>query len=227
MSKAIDYFAYDNKFLGLKTYFSMRARKKMYNMFEKYTNPKASDEVLDLGATPDTKLADSNLFDKLYPYKEKLTVASIENCEELVQTLKLKKFVYNYPKKALPFKDKEFDICFCSAVLEHVGNHDDQQFFLNECKRVSKKTFLTTPYRFFPLEMHTFIPFLHWLPWNWFQAIVRHTKGEFWANSDNLMLCSKRDIKKMNLGSAEVKIKFVHTIGLPSNMIIMINNEQE
>ena len=95
MAKAIDYFAYDNKLLSLKTFFSMKARTKMFNYFMKTIKPLEQNEVLDVGATPDTKLKDSNLFDKLYPYKKQLTVCSIEDCSELVEKMGLKKFVFN------------------------------------------------------------------------------------------------------------------------------------
>ncbi|WP_026659353.1 methyltransferase domain-containing protein [Butyrivibrio sp. AC2005] len=218
-SEAIDYFAYDNKFLGFKTYFSIKARKKMFENFMQYVKPTDKSVILDLGATPDTKLADSNIFDKLYPYRKQITVCSIEDCSNIVSDLGLKGFVFNEAKKPLPFEDNRFDALFCSAVLEHVGNRADQEFFLNECLRVSRKVFLTTPYRYFPLEMHTFIPFLHWLPWNWFQKIVRVTKGEFWANTDNLNVLCKKDIDKMRL-IRQVKIEFVRTAGWKSNMII-------
>lgn len=218
-TEAIDYFAYDNKFLKFKTYFSIKARKKMFENFMKYVDPKENSEILDLGATPDTDLADSNIFDKLYPYKSQLTVCSIEDCSNIVSALGLKEFVFNEAKKPLPFEDNKFDAIFCSAVLEHVGSRADQEFFLNECMRVGKKVFLTTPYRYFPVEMHTFIPFLHWLPWGWFQKIVRITKGEFWASTDNLNLLCKKDFSKMNL-ARPLNIEFVRTVGWKSNMII-------
>ena len=80
----------------------MRARTRMFNQFMKAIKPLEKDEVLDVGATPDTMLKDSNLFDKLYPYKKHLTVCSIEDCSELVQKMELKKFVFNEPKKPLP-----------------------------------------------------------------------------------------------------------------------------
>lgn len=218
-NEPIDYFAYDNKFLKFKTYFSIKARKKMFDNFMGYVRPTENSDVLDLGATPDTELADSNIFDKLYPYKKQLTVCSIEDCTNIVQSLGLKKFVFNEAKKPLPFKDDEFDAIFCSAVLEHVGSRSDQEFFLNECLRVGKKVFLTTPYRYFPLEMHTFLPFLHWLPWNWFQKVVKVTKGDFWANTDNLNLLCKKDLLNMNL-RRPVDVEFVRTAGWKSNIII-------
>lgn len=219
MTRAIDYFAYDHRFLSLKTRFSLKARKKMFALFVKLTSPDANTSVLDLGTTPDTRLADSNIFDKLYPYKKNVTICSIEDCTNIVTDLGLKQYIPNEPKKALPFIDDYFDICHCSAVLEHVGNHADQEFFLNECLRVSRKMFITTPYRYFPLEMHTFIPFLHWLPWRTFQKVVRRTKGEFWADTNNLNLCDKKDITSMKL-IRPVTIRFIRTVGMRSNMII-------
>lgn len=173
MSKAIiNYFDYDNPFIKLREFFAYKARKKMYIKFENFMNPKENDEVLDLGVTSDDELKDSNFFEKMYPYKKRLTIASIENCEFLVKKYGLKEFVQNSAKESLPFADEQFDILFCSAVLEHVGTREDQKFFLEECMRVSRKIFLTTPNRYFPIEMHTFLPLLHWLPWRLFQKIV-------------------------------------------------------
>jgi len=220
MGNAIDYFAYDNSLLSIKTRFSLKARKKMFDLFMKYISPSPTDEILDLGATPDVLLADSNLFDKLYPYKDHLSVCSIEDCTNIVEQLHLKKFYFNKANEPLPFKDHEFKAVFCSAVLEHVGNRKKQEFFINECLRIADNIFLTTPYRFFPVEMHTFFVFLHWLPWKAFQKIVLVTKGDFWANTDNLNLCCKKDIMNMSL-THDVHIEFIHTVGMRSNMIIM------
>lgn len=219
MGKAIDYFAYDNPFIKVKTYFSCKARRKMYLRFERMLEPTDLDEVLDLGVTPDTKLADSNFFEKIYPYKKKLTIASIEDCQFLVEQYGLKAFVQNCPKKSLPFKDGQFDILFCSAVLEHVGTREEQKFFLEECMRISKKVFLTTPNRYFPIEMHTFLPFIHWLPWNIFQKIVRKLKGEFWADINNLNLVSCKDIRKM-FDEETFSVSYIRTLGWKSNLII-------
>lgn len=219
MSNAIDYFAYNNPFIGVKTYFSLKARNKMYQRFKQCCQPTRKDEVLDLGATPDENLADSNFFEKLYPYKNQITVASIEDCAFLVEKYGLKAYVQNHPKKPLPFADGEFDILFCSAVLEHVGTREDQKFFLKECMRISRKIFITTPNRYFPLEMHTFLPFLHWLPWKTFQKIVRRLKGEFWADINNLNLVSKKDILSM-FGENILQVSYIKTFGMNSNLVI-------
>lgn len=38
-----------------------------------------------------------------------------------------------------PFNDKQFDILFCSAVLEYVGDDEAQKYFVNECVRLAKE----------------------------------------------------------------------------------------
>ena len=220
MSKeAIDYFSYNNPLIKVKTFFSLKARRKMYNIFIKKIKPCENNQILDLGTTPDTKLEDSNFFEQLYPYKSNITIASIEDCSDLVEKYGLKAFCFNESGKPLPFKDKEFDCLFSSAVLEHVGTRDDQMYFIKECVRVADKVFLTTPNRFFPVEMHTFVVFLHWLPWNFFQRIIRHTKGEFWADINNLNLLSTKDAEKLIRGT-NLKVDCIRTMGMKSNIVI-------
>jgi SAM-dependent methyltransferase len=65
---------------------------------------------------------------------------------------------------ALPFADGEFDVVFSNAVIEHVGDRARQRRLVVEALRVGRRVFLTTPNRRFPVEVHTRLPFVHWLP---------------------------------------------------------------
>ena len=64
----------------------------------------------------------------------------------------------------LPFADREFDVAFSNAVVEHVGGRTDQERFVRELCRVAKRIFVTTPNRLFPVDPHTLLPVVHWLP---------------------------------------------------------------
>jgi hypothetical protein len=67
--------------------------------------------------------------------------------------------------RRLPFADGTFELGFSNAVVEHVaGGREGQRLFVNELCRVAGRVFVTTPNRFFPLEVHSLIPFAHWLP---------------------------------------------------------------
>jgi ubiquinone/menaquinone biosynthesis C-methylase UbiE len=72
-----------------------------------------------------------------------------------------KRFV-QYSGGRFPFRDKEFDWIFSNAVIEHVGDESAQLEFVNEMLRVAKNVYFTTPYKYFPLESHTNLVFLHW-----------------------------------------------------------------
>jgi SAM-dependent methyltransferase len=87
---------------------------------------------------------------------------------------------------ALPFPDDSFDVCFSNAVIEHVGGIDRQRAFVAEAVRVSRRVFLTTPNRWFPVELHTRLPLVHWLP-----VPVAHRAYELlgmpWARENRLL----------------------------------------
>jgi SAM-dependent methyltransferase len=63
----------------------------------------------------------------------------------------------------LPFADGEFDLAYCSSVIEHVAPAD-RAAFAAEVARVARGLFVQTPAFGFPIEPHALLPFAHWLP---------------------------------------------------------------
>jgi SAM-dependent methyltransferase len=63
----------------------------------------------------------------------------------------------------LPFADGEFDLVYCSSVIEHVPPAQ-RAAFAAELRRVGRGWFVQTPSRSFPIEPHALLPFAHWLP---------------------------------------------------------------
>jgi SAM-dependent methyltransferase len=63
----------------------------------------------------------------------------------------------------LPFSDDEFDLVYCSSVIEHVPPAQ-RTAFADETRRVGRGWFVQTPARSFPIEPHALLPFAHWLP---------------------------------------------------------------
>jgi SAM-dependent methyltransferase len=78
--------------------------------------------------------------------------------------------------RALPFADGSFELVHCNAVVEHLPP-DDQRLLLAECCRVAHRAaFVATPNRWFPIEVHTRIPFVHWLPWSVGGPLIRRCR---------------------------------------------------
>jgi SAM-dependent methyltransferase len=63
----------------------------------------------------------------------------------------------------LPFADGEFDLVYCSSVIEHVPPNG-RTAFAAEIRRVGRGWFVQTPAFSFPLEPHALLPGAHWLP---------------------------------------------------------------
>ena len=52
-----------------------------------------------------------------------------------------------------------------TATIQHVGSNENQERMIKNIIGLSKKYFIiTTPNLYHPIEFHTKLPFLHWLP---------------------------------------------------------------
>jgi hypothetical protein len=148
---------------------SQRSRRRKFDLFMAELEPGPLTTILDVGAT-DTGFgehggaaATHNFFEAWYPWRDRITAVS---------DAPLPRFAAAFPEvrcvtadgRALPFGEGEFDIAFSNAVVEHVGGRAEQRAFVHELCRVARRVFVTTPNRWFPVEVHTLLPFVHWLP---------------------------------------------------------------
>ena len=67
------------------------------------------------------------------------------------------------PSEGLPFADGEFDLAYCTSVIEHVPRGAPAAFAA-ELRRVARGWYVQTPARSFPIEPHSLLPGAQWLP---------------------------------------------------------------
>jgi hypothetical protein len=181
------------------------------------------DSVLDVGVTSDRSYASSNYLEAWFPRKDRITATGIDDASFLERLHAGVRFV-RANGLALPFADQSFDIVHSSAVLEHVGGAPNRRRYVRECARVARKAvFLTTPNRWFPVEFHTVLPLVHWLPRPMFRALMRRTGRAFFAEESNLDLLSRRDLSDTTAGIEAFKfhISSVALLGWPSNLLLV------
>ncbi|HTH81902.1 MAG TPA: methyltransferase domain-containing protein [Mucilaginibacter sp.] len=174
---------------------SIKNRKKKYQYFLEQMKPNAGTQILDVGFTEDDPYPGINFLERNYPCHKNITALGIEDAPTFKKNFPEVKVVM-YDGSIFPFADKIFDIAWSNAVIEHVGGYDKQVLFLSELLRTSKSIFITTPNRWFPIEVHTRLPFLHYLPKNIFDKLLP-LFGKGWAGGDYMNLLSVNDIKKM------------------------------
>ena len=82
--------------------------------------------------------------------------------------------------------------------------------------------FLTTPNRWFPIEFHTVMPFVHWFPPSVFRGICKLRGLDVFASEDHLNLLSSSDLKELaaKAGMENFAVTSVTLIGWPSNLLL-------
>lgn len=197
-------------------------RRAMFDFFMGALRPTDNESVLDLGTTslPDPA---ENMFELYYPHPGKVTAAGTEDCSFLESRHPGLRFVRLEAGQPLPFKDDAFDVGFCSAVIEHAGSRESQARFLSELIRVTRRCFVTTPNRWYPVELHTRLPLLHWLPPPVFRAVLRALGLAFYAQEENLNLLSASALRDMvPPGRARARLARHYFLGLPSNLMLVV-----
>lgn len=216
--KSIDYFSKGHPLTRFRSHFAWRARQAMLECFMSTFSIGPNSKVLDIGVTPDTSLRESNHFEQRFPYPANLTATSIEGIDNLKARFPEVTFLRTGPGR-LPFEDGQFDAVFCSAVIEHVGSCRSQAAFMAELSRVARGFMLTTPNRWYPLEFHTILPVIHWLPREKHRALLRLIGKDFWSNAENLNLMSAGDLRRAAPQGVELHVDHVKLMGWPSNLI--------
>lgn len=200
--------------------------KKLLHFYSLF---KEGDSVLDVGVSAELEgkqLTEENYFLRNYLYDSKTyTGLGIEDMTGMEDLYSGKRFV-QYPGGKFPFSDKEFDWVFSNAVIEHVGDDDAQLLFLNEMMRVAKNVFFTTPNKYFPVESHTRVFFLHWndeLFRKWYE------KKQPWVIDYGMYLFSYRRLRNLLKSSSATSFSIYKNrlIGIPMTFTITCTNGGE
>jgi ubiquinone/menaquinone biosynthesis C-methylase UbiE len=197
-------------------------RWKMYHRFLEVTRIEPEHSLLDVGVTSDRSYESSNYLESWYPYKGRITAVGLDDAAFLEVLHPGLRFV-RANGLALPFEDQTFDYVHSSAVLEHVGDCRNQRKFIDECCRVARRgVFLTTPNRWFPIEFHTLVPVMHWLPSRWFRTFLRWRGLHFYADERNLNLVTKTRLRAL-CNYSRATIDTTSLAGWPSNLLLHID----
>jgi ubiquinone/menaquinone biosynthesis C-methylase UbiE len=200
------------------------ARRRMYQRFLLETAIQPDETLLDVGVTSDQAYEASNYVEAWYPHKEKITAVGLDDASFL--EVRFPGVTYRRADgRNLPFNSGSFDVVHSSAVLEHVGGFDEQREFVNELVRVARRVvFLTTPNRWYPIEFHSLLPFVHWLPKPWFRRLLRGTRYHFFSLEENLNLVDRNETLRLcrDLDVQSVTVGSHRLLGWPSNLLITI-----
>jgi SAM-dependent methyltransferase len=216
--KESTYYRHSSR-VPLASRLSFHVRQQIFRRFMTAFAPSAATSILDVGVTSDTRQPESNYFERFYPHPTQVTAVGTEDGSHLTEQYRGLRYQSVEPGNSLPFSTNQFDIVFSNAVLEHTGCRSSQAAFLKEVCRVGKRFFITTPNRWFPIEHHTGLPFLHFLPCAAYRAILAKTPYRYWAEEAHLNILSGDALRRMLPAGVKGQVETVRLFGLPSNLI--------
>ena len=221
---------YSRNFFGLNKFISRvikNKRNEINKLIEKKLDYEKHKNMLDVGTTPSLANHENQVLKYFY---KKIKINCLSNLDlSKLKSLYPEVLIYLGDGRDMFFENNEFDVVISSATIEHVGSFENQLKFVSECYRISKyKTFITTPNRYYPIEFHTKIPLLHFLPKSYHRKILSLIGENFLSLEENLNLLSKRNffeickiLKIKNFIIEEVKL-----FGIVSNYILTIDKTE-
>lgn len=157
-----------------------RSRARRYERFVDLMRPGHESTILDVGVM-DSAWRSSNFLEASYPWRERITAVALQPADHFERQFPQVRLVIA-DGRALPFENGQFDIGFSNAVVEHVGSRADQRRFISELVRTCRRVFIATPNAGFPVDPHTLLPFVHWLPRRLRHPLLHATRNGRWAS---------------------------------------------
>ena len=175
----------------VKNDLAFRVRRSVFDRFMREFGPGPDARVADFGVSGNRDHPVHYFFESLYPYQDQLTVIgrAAEDASWFADAFPSARYL-EADLRSIPLPDGYFDYGICNAVVEHAGPRDQQIALVEEVCRVSRNVLFTTPNKRFPVELHTFLPLLHWLPDAAYRAALRRLGFTYFAEVENLNLLS-------------------------------------
>lgn len=202
------------------------------NLFLSLMRPRDGVSILDLGGQDGSFML--RIRDRI---RADVCIADIG--ESALETARARGFrtVALVEGEPLPFADGEFDIVFCNSVIEHVtlpkrdciekrfperdwreASMKNQTAFARELSRVGRGYFVQTPHRAFPVEAHTWLPFVGWMPHDATVRVVR-VSDRIWVKHCGYVDWNLLGDREMRALFPEGQIHVERVFGLPKSII--------
>ena len=201
----------------------LKKRQEILSIINSYIKDIDIYDALDIGTTEDTFNKSSNYLIKNLINIKKFKSISDQNLKDnFFEKILQKSITENYSdEETNVFKS---DLTLSNATIEHVGSFNNQLQMVKNMNKLSKKIFIIiTPNRYHPLDFHSKLPFIHWLPKKIHRIFLRLFKFRDLSKEENLNLLSESDLKNIfrEAGIDKYNIFYIRLFGFKSNLIFI------
>ena len=188
---------------------------------EKLMNGNFKD-ILDIGTTEDTSESSNLIIKNLKNFKSYKSISNQKITSNLFTKKLQKSITQDFSLNEL--ETFRSDVVVSNATIEHVGSDQQQLKMLKNIVKLTKKIFIVvTPNRLHPIEFHSKIPFIHWLPKKMHRKILSVIGMSYLSKEKNMNLLKPINLVNLmkNFNNVEYEIKFVKFLMFKSNIILI------
>lgn len=206
----------------MKNSLAFRVRRRIFETFMRECRPGPSSRVADFGVSGHRDHPVHYFFETLYPYRDRLTVIgrAAEEAGWFAERFPGVTFL-EADLRSIPVPTGYFDYGICNAVIEHGGPREQQRILVAEVCRVSRCVLFTTPNKRFPVELHTFLPLIHWLPGAKYRALLRRLGYDYFADVENLNLLDASTFLSLFPSDRDNRLLGAGLPLLPTNLVCL------
>jgi hypothetical protein len=211
-----NFFKFTDKFV-------LNKRKEMAAIINYELKDNNIIDALDIGSTENDDLESSNFLIKNLNNIQSYKSISDQEIKDKFFSSSLRKSITE-DLSSEEIDNFKSDLVISNATIEHVGSLANQSKMITNIIKLSKKFFiLTTPNRYHPIDFHTKLPLIHWLPKNLHRKLLNKINLNFFAKEENLNLMSENDLRKIlkTQNIKDYKFFYIRLLGFKSNFIVI------
>jgi hypothetical protein len=179
-------------------------------------------DILDIGTTQDNSKSSNLIIKNLNNFQKYKSIS-----DQKIKSNFFSKFLQKSITQELSLNEiEEFssDVVISNATIEHVGSYLEQLKMIENIIKLTKKIFIiVTPNRMHPIEFHSKIPFLHWLPKKLHRKVLSIFGLKYLSKEENLNLLKSSDLINMmkNFENVKYDIRYLRFLLFKSNLILI------
>lgn len=188
---------------------------------EKLINGNFKD-ILDIGTTKDTSESSNLIIKGLKNFESYKSISNQKITSNFFSKKLQKSITEDFSLDEIEMYKS--DVVISNATIEHVGSDQQQLQMLKNIIKLTKKIFIVvTPNRLHPIEFHSKIPFIHWLPKKTHRRILSIIGMSYLSKEENMNLLKTSSLVNLmkNFNNIKYEIKYVKFLMIKSNIILI------
>ena len=199
-----------------------KKRLEIISIIKDELDKKCLIDILDIGTTKDNSQSSNLIIKNLNNFQKYKSISDQKIKSNFFSKSLQKSITQEFSSNEI--EEFSSDVVISNATIEHVGSYLEQLKMIENIIKLTKKIFIiVTPNRMHPIEFHSKIPFLHWLPKKLHREVLSIFGLKYLSREENLNLLKSSDLINMmkNFENVKYDIRYLRFLLFKSNLILI------